>query len=366
MQKQQKAKKPTNQNPRTTKVGGSNPKKKKKPVVLASKQELAYRVPECVHHFIHAMADPFEAPAGACLPCDLFPLPSAKYKVFARGRMQLGTAGIGFTCLTPTASNDSGFMQSTTSTSVLPSNAALSTATNLSNLFCGQNPFATADLTALRVGARLVSFGIRAKYIGQLMDRNGVVTAFEDPDHQDTRRFSYDQLNSNPYSEIKRVGDEAWDAAVCSSGPVTPQETEFLNTNYTLGPAIAPLVLAVSGVAGDIYEVEGYVHYELIGLLVPNKTKSHAEPTFFGKVIEAAKSVAESGPLTPAKGPSLWERFTNTIREGLPSVVSMVGNAIAPGLGTAAGLISKSLAGPPSSSVFHRDNYSRTAPMLLH
>jgi hypothetical protein len=83
MQKQQKAKKPTNQNPRTTKVGGSNPKKKKKPVVLA-KQELAYRVPECVHHFIHAMADPFEAPAGACLPCDLFPLPSAKYKVFAR------------------------------------------------------------------------------------------------------------------------------------------------------------------------------------------------------------------------------------------------------------------------------------------
>jgi hypothetical protein len=355
---------PANNN-RTTKVGGNNKKVKKSPLIKSSKQELAWRIPECVHHFMHALVDPFEAPAGACLPCDLFPLPSSKFKVFVRGRMNLGTSGIGFAVLTPTAANDSSFLQTTTSTSVLPSNAALTTATNLQNLLCTQNQFIGGSFGANQVAVRLVSFGLRAKYVGQLMDRNGVVTAYEDPDHQDARRFSYDQLNSNPYSDIHRVGSEQWDASVCSSGPVTPGEVEFLNTNYPLGSTTAPIVLAVSGVAGDLYEVEGYCHYELIGLLVPNKTKSHAEPGFFGKVIEAAKSITDSGPLSPSKGPSLWERFTSSVREGLPQIVGTIGNAIAPGVGSVMGLLTKSLAGPPPDSVFNRQNYSQRAPQML-
>lgn len=361
--KQVKKPVPSNNN-RATKAGGNNQKKKKSPVVKASKQELAIRVPECVHHFMHALADPFEAHAGACLPCDLFPLPSGKYKTFVRARMQLGTAGIGWVSMTPTGTNDSSLIQYTQATSVISTSALLSATTNIASSLCTQNPYTTAQFNSLGVAIRPVAYGLRAKYVGQLMDRNGVITAFEDPDHQDTRRFSYDTLNSNPYSDIHRVGSEQWDAAVCSSGPVTPEETEFLNTNYPLGLG-APLILVVSGVAGDLYEVEGYIHYELIGTLVANKSKSHAEPTFFGKVVEAAKSITDSGPLSPSKAPSLWSQFTSSIREGLPMLVSTVGNAIAPGVGTALGLVTRSLAGPPPNSAFNSANYNNRQPLLL-
>jgi len=361
--KQAKRPVPSNNN-RPTKVGGNNQKVKKSPLIKASKQELAYRVPECVHHFMRALVDPFEAPTGACLPCDLFPLPSAKYKVFARGRMQLGTAGIGFVVITPTSANDAGFLQCTTSTTVLAPAALLSTATNVSNILCAQNQFTIVQVTSGAVATRLVAYGIRAKYVGQLMDRNGVITAYEDPDHQDVRRFSYDTLNSNPYSDIHRVGGEMWDASVCQSGPVTPSEVEFQSVVYPTN-SNATLGLVVSGVAGDIYEVEGYLHYELIGQTVSNKTKSHAEPTFFGKVIEAAKNITDSGPLSPEKGPSFWSSFVDTVREGLPKLIGTIGNAIAPGFGSALGMIGQGLLGPPPSSVFHSSNYNQKTPQLL-
>jgi hypothetical protein len=358
MSKKQSLKKkaPINNN-RPTKTGGNNKKVKKSPVIRASKQELAIRIPECVHHFMHALVDPFSAPSGACLPCDLFPLPSGKYKTFARGRMALGTAGVGFVYMTPTAARNISFMGYSSAATVCSVSSPITSATNQGSLFNLQSPFTDAQLTGFSVASRIVAAGIRLKYVGQLAQRNGVVTAFEDPDHQDARRFTYDEINSSPYSDIVRVGMEEWDGTVCLSGPVAPQEVEFLNSQYNMGASVAPMILVVSGVAGDVYEIEGYIHFEVIGTIVVDKTKSHAEPSFFGKVIEAAKNITEQGPMMPSKAPSLWDRFVDTVREGLPSMVTTIGNAIAPGAGSIAGLITRGLQGPPPDSVFNRLNY---------
>jgi hypothetical protein len=339
-------------------------------VRTTDKDELAYRVPECVDHFMAALVDPFNSEPGACLPAGNFPLPSAKSKVFVRSRMSLGTSGIGWVALTPTSTNDSSFMQSTTGSSVGTSGTVFSAFTNLQNLYCTQNQFTAAELVGGGVQARIVAAGIRVKYVGPLTSRSGTVTVFEDPDHQESRTFSYNLLSSHPQSERFRVGDAVWDGEVVLSGPCTPHELEFRQEQYPIGN-VAPILIAVSGVAGDLYDIEGCVHYEQIGTPIQNKTKSHAEPSFFAKAIEAAKSITNSGVLAPPKSKTLWQRFKDGVSEMLPQIIQGASSLLLKGPGPmkALGLIGSlgSSILPPLLSNVQNDhaNSMRSRPLLL-
>jgi hypothetical protein len=153
------------------------------------------------------------------------------------------------------------------------------------------------------------------------MDRNGVCIGYEDPDHQEWRTKSFNDLNSNPYTEVQRVGSDEWDMQICSSGPVQPRELSFSNDTYLAGNGHSYLGIAVSGVAGDVYEVECYQHIEYIGQRVVNKTKSHADAQMFGKVVESLKEASADKPLQPKHAPTIWERFKNLVRENLPALV---------------------------------------------
>lgn len=309
-------------------------KRRQKNVITTAKsstQALQYRVPECVEHFVHAIVDPFRTPAGACLPCDLFPLPSSKVKTYVRGRFQLGTSGIGFAAANIGFANDAPVVQYTTAATALSTFQSFSLATNTQTLLMSMLPYSTAQLAALSVSARAVAGGIRAKYVGSLMNRNGTVTAYEDPDHQDATGKSLDTLNSNPYTTLERVGGDEWDHEVCWSGPIAPIELEFVNEPYASTTFVKPLILGVSGTAGDIYELEFYQHIEYVGSIVPNKSKSHAEAQLFGKAMEVVKDKAANAPIRPDDGPSIWESFKSVVAENLPQIVQ-VGVGIARGI----------------------------------
>ena len=294
-------------------------RKAQNPLVESSKQLLTYRIPDCVGHYFGALVNPFDTEAGACLPCDLFPLPSLKQRVFVRGSFGLGTSGVGFIAATPTAANDAAIIQHTDSTSVGTVSTAFNAFTNLNNRICVQNTYTQAQFSANVVGVRIVSFGIRVKYIGKLSDRNGVVACYEDPDGADTRSKTYNSVNSDPYSSIKRVGAEAWDCQVCHSGPVRPSDLEFQYITYPNSTA-APLIITMNGVAGDLYEYEYYQHHETIGTNVPGKSKSHGEAQLFGKLIETIKGETSNHPLMPEDGNSLWNRFKSSVAESLPRI----------------------------------------------
>jgi hypothetical protein len=288
--------------------------------------QLVYRVPECAAMYAAALVDPFEAPCGACIPADLFPLPSAKTKTFVRGKFALGTGGVGFIYVKPTAANDGLCLKTTTSTSVGTSSAILSTFTNQASISMTQLPYTTAQLTA-GVGTRIVAGGVRIKYIGQLMTRNGVCLTYEDPDHKDIPTvFSFDTLGANPYVKAHRIGSEEWDSYVCFSGPVTPSDVEFQQLEAPLGVA-SFLGLVVSGVAGDQYEFEYYQHTEYIGNIVVNKTPSHADAQAFGKVLEAAKGLTKDKPLEPSDAGGFWDRIKEGLSESMPTLLS-AGKAI--------------------------------------
>ncbi len=297
------------------------PKKNISVTTSSPNQAIVWKVPECVKHYFSALVDPFESPAGACMPCDLFPLPSQKVKVFIRGKLNLGTSGIGFILANPTLANDVNVITRTTSTSVITQSTQFTAATNIVGATFSQLPYNSAALTAKSVQGRVLALGVRIKYIGSLMNRNGLVLSLEDPDHQSTVNQTFDSVSANPYADARRVGDGEWDAAVCWSGPVTPQELEYANVNSY---ADYSMVMAISGAAGDLYEFEVYEHAEFIGTNVPGKTPSHSAAEAFGKMNATLKaSTSDNGPIKPEQKASLWEQFTKAMSESLPGIMQV-------------------------------------------
>lgn len=69
-------------------------------------QGIRLEVPECSQHYIKALYDPWSVPAGVCIPCDLFPLPSQKVKAKVRFTVQLSSNGCAFVNLSPSIAND--------------------------------------------------------------------------------------------------------------------------------------------------------------------------------------------------------------------------------------------------------------------
>lgn len=183
-----------------------------------------------------------------------------------------------------------------------------------------QLPFSSAQLAAGSVVGRIVSYGVRAKYIGALMSRNGVITSIEDPDHRTIATSSFDTINASSFSQVDRVGDSTWDAQIHYSGPVTPNDVEFLNSNTPLGN-VAMSGLLVQGLTGDIYEFEAVQHTEYIGQLAVARTMSHSDASTFGKALEATKSVTSNGPLNLEKALTVWQRFKAGVQEVIPAIM---------------------------------------------
>jgi len=109
--------------------------------------------------------DPFDTPAGVCIPCDLFPLPSQKVKTTFRGVGNLGTTGYGWVAVNPTLANDVASIQVTSTASVGGSSTVLSAYTNIGTGMFTMLPYAAADFSGGSVQGRIVAVGIRVSVI---------------------------------------------------------------------------------------------------------------------------------------------------------------------------------------------------------
>jgi len=296
------------------------PRPKKVITRLEKQPTFVWKVPDCAEHYFGALVNPFDSIAGACVPCDLFPLPSQKIRSFIRQSVQIGAQGIGYIIVTPVGANDVTCCRTTTATSAGDLATAMGAFSNLALFTMPQIPYKTSDLTGSNtpVAARVVGLGVRVKYIGQLLNRNGFVTAFEDPDHRDVSSRTPSLINASNYSEIRRVDSDEWDIQTCWSGPVTPVELEFVN-NTVLSAEPNCMVIVLNGTAGDKYEFELVQHTEFIGTTVPSKTKSHSEPSSFGKIVENTKDFSMTGPIQKNEIPSVWERIKNALSQNLPA-----------------------------------------------
>lgn len=322
---------------------------KKASTALANQPVL--KVAECTAHYLKTLLDPFDSPAGACLPADMFPLPSQKLKTFLRGTCVLGTTGFGYINGALVLSSDTIACSATTVTSVMASNTTLSTVTNLANFSYAQLPWTAANVAANLVQGRGVALGLRVRYSGTESARNGTATFFEDPDHISTGGLTYDTVRQrvNAYS-CRPSGDGSWDT-VLYSGPVTPNEVEFRNSDY-LSVNGATVLCVIKGIAGDTYDFELFQHIEAIGVNTSGKTPSHSDSVNYGKAQETAKNESGIKSLSVSDGPSVISQFIHKVVELAPFVIQQGSNvvkalggnpmALLEGMASSAGLIVKS------------------------
>jgi len=222
-------------------------------------------VSHCATHYAAVLSLPFDAEHGACVPAELFPLPSQKVTVTTRGTFALGTSGFGYVEMSPCVVNDQTAVGFSTATSVGTSSTTFGTYTNLGSQNFTGLPYASASLTSNSVQARIVGYGLRARYAGSLMNRNGTAFIYEEPDHQNLNTISFDTIAS--YGAAKQIDvtnwtphgiEDNWMASLSCSGPVTPADVEFQNVARPFGDNVS--MIAVSGSPGDKWAFEAIIH----------------------------------------------------------------------------------------------------------
>ncbi len=314
---------------KTTKNERSAQKAPKTPVRAVSELKLGYKVSNCAKHYLEALVNPWETPSGACVPADLFPLPSQKTKAHVRGTFQLGTSGIGYITAYIPVSNNANCISHTTSSSVGTSASPCSSFTNMQLVQCPMLPEDASVYALNRTKTRAVAAGLRVKYIGKLADQNGVCTGFEayDIDSSATGtidHYSFNLMNSSPYTSINRVAQgNDWDCSVCYSGPTGPRDLEFGNNSLDARHDDAVgvdyfLLIMCSGQPGDLYEYDFTFHIESIGQSRTARTISHSDPTGFAQAVQSTKSNSLSSPLEPSKSRSVWQSFKEGLTNSLP------------------------------------------------
>jgi len=305
-------------------------------------------IPECSAHYIKSLYNPWSTPAGVCIPCDLFPLPSQKVMVKRRFTVTLSSNGCGFCTFSPSITSNLGFGTYTTAGSTGGVNSLFNNgaAWTTSSIAFADLPYTSTDvITNAQIQGRIVAFGARARYIGVEDKRGGSYISLEEQDHQDL----YADVNNNTIDLVKAFhnawvtsprGDGEWDVSVCYSGPVQPGEIDFVNfSSYPLRPsgnvstnAIAPFILCFAGtsdMAGQLVDVECCMHVEYIGKKVPGKTVSHADTATYGKVLETTKETAAITSLRPQLQADGWGKFVQKVAQTIPKIIEVVGGAAA-------------------------------------
>jgi len=337
--KQTKQTKPTKIN--TT----ARPKQvRKKPINKKHDSSLAraglhqtFKMSHCALLYGAVIVDPFHAAQGACIPCELFPLPSQKVTKTLKGSFSIGTGGFGFIVMDPTLCSDKTLVNYTTNTSVGTNATLLSAFTNQAG---GQMPlpYIAADLVE-NIQGRIVGAGLRARYSGPLMSRRGNAAVYENPDHQSIIGGTFDTLMANNQADAVDVsnwtapadsrGGDSWMASLSHSGPCRPTDVEFNKFHYPLSgfdtdPVNTPMRpfmgIIVKGAPGDEWAFEAVLHLEYIGTKSTERTPNHADPVAFSKVLEASKNITANGPMTPAKSKGFFEDLAEGFKSVLPAL----------------------------------------------
>jgi len=277
----------------------------------------------CSSDYARSLANPFSGPE-ACVPN--YPvLLTRKTRVFARGTFSTGTAGFGFIAADPVnavANNLNGVIAST------PTFAG----TTLSSAAAGVAGFSTnSEFTAAQFGEttallqkRVVSAGLRIRYVGTVFDQGGQVLGFSDPEHNNLFGRTFADIDGELESARLVVSKNNWS---------TVRYRPFFESDLQLNgdfPAtvlvdgsfyMAFLVQAASAGTSLTYEYEFYVNHEISGKNVRSKTASHFDPTGFGAVHAATITSKALMPSQQSTGES-EKTFLTTATQYLNEAVS--------------------------------------------
>jgi hypothetical protein len=212
-------------------------------------------------------------------------LPSAKYRVFARGTAYTGTAGVGFISLDPraTAANDQHAIRYTSAsyagtTIVDGTNPGVSTAVT-------NAPYASAQIDPDIVQYRVVGCGLRVRYGGTELNRGGFKIAFVDPTHRSVETRDEASLLSEPQAKKLSV-TRNWTNLLYR--PVLNSDISFNSNTTPDAPYMAVMLVSPDTSIAELFEWEVYSLLEYQGASVRGQTHTNADPVGFAAVSAVA------------------------------------------------------------------------------
>jgi len=246
--------------------------------------------------YAHSLADPF-TDYQACIP-DYPALFTGRIHTFAKGTVSTGAAGstgFGFIVIDPSRGvvSDGSAVKLNTAASVLTF-VNLTAGANLASFNSNSN-YATSGIgTAQLAQYRVVSCGLRIRYIGAELNRGGILVGMHHPAHFSLHGYNISGLDA--YSESSRLPViREWSSVVYH--PVDTDDLDWQSTFPTFTPASTDssyymgfLIQApdTSGATPMTFEWEAHWNYELSGPTVLNKEVSHVDPVGHGAVNAAA------------------------------------------------------------------------------
>jgi hypothetical protein len=265
------ARRGTNNNNMQNKRKQNNNNNKKK-VVNNSSQAPIVRMSECASNYAKCLANPFTGPIG-CLPVSPSVL-SYKFRVWSKGTLQTGTTGTGFIYADHRtgAANNIGIaihsINTYTGTTIAFTGVGTAFVTSNSpftDAAYGANPASNAF--------RVVSAGIRVRYIGTELNRGGQIIALADPTGAPMSGLTAAQMLAEPTARKFPV--------IRSWTTVLWRPTSVQDRNWDTDPGaydsigafgtIGIMVISPGAVEAD-YEFEVAAVYEVNGRNVRGQT----------------------------------------------------------------------------------------------
>lgn len=266
----------------------------------------------CGKRYAIACADPFDPEArGACVPA--FPLrDSEKFHSFQRGVLTLSSAnGFGFVMASPTLASDgtaiyhslgSYASANTINADVVKRSALEASAQTLGSGYTEAQLKSGNLISANAVSGRIVSAGLRVRYIGKNDDMAGRMIGFVNRDHGNinntlasdimkrddiinvpvTREWATITIAAQHRSELEypdayHVDGDAQDA-ILKVYPFSARSA-FGTSAPDNENGGAPMVWIMIGTASTQYEYEYVQHSEYVGELTQNqRTQDHSLP----------------------------------------------------------------------------------------
>lgn len=238
-----------------------------------------YALTRCGAGYLTALANPFGAPPGVCLPADVLALPSQKVRASVRGTFNaLGNGNCAILVAPSVINNNAAFKVGTvagiTSSADMTTATATATTTQVVTL-----PFNSTDLGigANNVQARLCGFGVRVWWMGDQNNCSGLCAVLETQSHSTLATYLLSEIVNDPNASASPIipGEQY---GVYWSGPKTSAELAFSSTDIQV-PCIGIVILNAAGNGIFGFEIVTHVEYTGGGASLP--TSDLASPWDF-------------------------------------------------------------------------------------
>jgi len=305
-----------------------------------------FALSDCAKHYAKAIANPFSTQVGVCIPtASGIVRPSMKVRAITRFVASVGTNSsgpLGYALFMPTVASDCiTVLYSDAGSTLTSASPALPPGpgvqfVNFSSLPYRKTDFVNGDsFSPSRVQGRIVSYGIRFRYIGTELNKGGRMYALVEPDHDNLYGAGFNSLGvykeciclpvTRSWQELVICSQSSTEVdypqnqyalAATAAASVTPQACEELLSCYPLSQMQflsataanalsvvggAPMAIVFDGVAGNTFEFEVVTHVEYVGNISQSMlTESHADSQGFSIVQNTAGRVNQMRAESPS------------------------------------------------------------------